>query len=80
MPAHRREPAPRRSLSSRAAFDLVATELGELARDPRCPRLPDEAWNALLRGQVTSDEGELDRCAHTLRAHIGRLNVAVLMS
>lgn len=79
MPAHWREAAPRRGLSSRAAFDLVATELGELARDPRCPRLPDEAWNALLRGQVASDEGELDRCAQTLRACIGRLNAAVLL-
>lgn len=79
MPARRREAVSRQKLSSRAAFDQLASELGELARDPRCPRLPDEAWNALLRGTVASDEGELERHAQTLRAHLQRLSAAALL-
>ncbi|PNY79679.1 hypothetical protein [Deinococcus koreensis] len=79
MSARRRATGPSQRPSSRAAFDQVAAELGDLARDPRCPRLPDEAWDALLRGQVASDENELDRHAQTLRAYLRRLSAAIVL-
>ncbi|THF87077.1 hypothetical protein E7T09_07870 [Deinococcus sp. KSM4-11] len=72
---------PERRISSegpkraRAEFEAAAWTLCDLARDPRCPRLPDDAWDALLHGQRTSDEEELSRYARILRVHLSRLGM-----